>query len=115
MATLNARGHEILDQTPVELPVRVRRPGPSVAELVRAELLRAKAAQLDIVQSDQDILDETSDYTYDGDDATGELLAPSPYEVPVDVPDRLIAPPKTAPSTQTVPDVSQDVPPSPAE
>lgn len=69
----NARGEEILDDTPVEMPLKFRRPPTlqeSIKAMVRGELSRNAMA------SGQESFEEADDFEVEDD----EVLPPSNYE-----------------------------------
>lgn len=104
MSTLNSRGHEVVDPKPFEPVVPVRRPEQSVFDIVRAEIMRARAAADDEITSEDDLLDDMTDFDMPAFD--DGLVGPSPFEIEDDVPDKLPAPSETPKTEETVSDVS---------
>lgn len=100
MSTLNSRGHEVVDPKPFEPVVPVRRPEQSVFDIVRAEVMRARAAADDEITSEDDLLDDMTDFDLPSFD--DGLIGPSPYEIDDDVPDKL---PPASKASETVSDV----------
>lgn len=93
MSTLDSRGYEHFDQTPVEIPVGMSTHRPaSVMDMIRREVMRARLADSDMVpDSEENLLDEgnfedETDFNGDGE------YSPGVYELPEDLPDRLEVP-----------------------
>lgn len=102
MSTLDSRGHEVVDPRPFEPVVPIRRQ-PSIADMVRAEIMRARAAADDEIQTEEDLVEDMTDFDLPSFD--DGLIGPSPYEIDDDVPDKLPAPSKATKTEETVSDV----------
>uniref|UniRef100_A0AAU8B683 Uncharacterized protein n=1 Tax=Dulem virus 91 TaxID=3145802 RepID=A0AAU8B683_9VIRU len=94
MATLNVRGHEVLDPVPFEPTVPVKKPF-DVAEYVRQQILRAKMDVDDEIQNDDDLAEDMTDF--DTEHFPDDLVSASPYEIGDDVPDGYVKTPAEAP------------------
>lgn len=103
MSTLDSRGHEVVDPKPFEPVVPVRRPEQSVFDIVRAEIMRARAAADDEITSEDDLLDDMTDFDMPAFD--DGLVGPSPFEIEDDVPDKLPASSETPKTEETVSNV----------
>ena len=99
MSTLDSRGHEVVDPKPFEPVVPIRRQ-PSVADMVRAEIMRARAAADDEIQTEEDLLEDMTDFDLPSFD--DGLIGPSPYEIDDDVPDKF---PPASKEEKAMPDV----------
>ena len=113
MSTLDSRGHEVVDPVPFEPTVPIRKPY-SVADMVRAEIMRARAAADDEIKDENDLLEDMTDFEHDP--FPDDLIGPSPYEVDDDVPDR-ISPAQASETPEAMSDVSpaETTPQTPAE
>lgn len=96
---LDSRGHEVLDPKPFEPTVPIRRRPESVFDMVRRQALLAQLAADQEIKSEDDLLDDMTDFAEDRDG-----LLDSGYEVPDYVPDKID---KTSSASQRVPDVPQ--------
>ncbi len=85
MSTLNARGHEVVDPKPFEPTVPIRK-SISVSDMVRAEIMRARQAAADEIKTDEDMVEDMTDFDQESFPDDG-LIGPSPYEIPDEVPD----------------------------
>uniref|UniRef100_A0AAU8B9U2 Uncharacterized protein n=1 Tax=Dulem virus 92 TaxID=3145803 RepID=A0AAU8B9U2_9VIRU len=103
MSTLNARGHEVLDTTPLERAVQVKTRS-SVFDMIHAELRRAQLAASEEIKDEEDLYEDQTDFEDDSFFTSGP--EGGPYEVPDDVPDR-IYPPEKKKEEKTVPNVSE--------
>lgn len=82
MGHLDSRGHEVLDNTPVESIVQIPE-RMSVFDMVRQQVL----AMRNEIDNDQEVSDvEEMDFV---DDESGLLPDGGPYAVPDDIPDRI--------------------------
>lgn len=102
MSTLNSRGHEVVDPVPFEPTVPIRK-HLSVADMVRAEIMRARAAADDEIKDENDMVEDMTDFEVDA--FPDDLIGPSPYEIGDDVPDRLEVSHEDAETPQAVLDV----------
>lgn len=107
MATFNKQGEEILDQTPVAIPVRLSRPATmaeQVRNLVRQQLSQYAADQGHETFEDADDFDVGDDYDpsspyeleFDQEDA------PLPSALPEEAPPPSPPPPEGVPSPEGV-------------
>lgn len=111
MSTLDARGHEVVDPKPFEPVVPINRKRVSVSDMVRAEIMRARQAAADEIRSDEDMVEDLTDFA--DDSPSDELIGPSPYEIPEDIPDGPM-PVLTAPEeTPAAPDANVQTPAAP--
>lgn len=103
MAKLTIRGHEVLDQTPVEVPVRIQKP-LSVLDHQRIAMARARMEEEMQIRTDEELARDLFDFTpppeMDG------LPFFTAYTVADEVPDMYNA----APASPEVSEVSQGVP-----
>ena len=100
MSTLDSRGHEVVDPKPFEPVVPIRRQ-PSIADMVRAEIMRARAAADDEIRTEDDLVEDMTDF--DLPSFEDDLIGPSPYEIDDDVPDKLPSAPKEEKAMPDVP------------
>lgn len=103
MSTLNSRGHEVLDTTPLERAVKVKTRS-SVFDMIHAELRRAQMAASEEIRDENDLYEDQTDF----EDESFFTPGPEggPYEVSDDVPDR-IYPPQASEKEKAVSDVPQ--------
>lgn len=87
MASLNSRGHEVVDPKPFEPAVPLHKRAMSVFDLVRQQTMLARLAASEEIKTDDDLLDEEN-FVDDFDN----LNAPSggPAEIPDEYPDLLL-------------------------
>lgn len=87
MSTLDSRGREIVDSTPVELSVGLGQPPRlTLAQQIQRALMLQRIENNDEIRDDFDAAEDRADFG-DPDVGPDDLIGPSPYEVPEDIPD----------------------------
>lgn len=87
MSTLDSRGREVVDSTPFELSVGLGRPPRlTLAQQIQRALMLQRIENNDEIRDDFDVAEDRADFG-DPDVGPDDLIGPSPYEVPEDVPD----------------------------
>lgn len=81
---LNNRGHEMPDPVPFEPSFRVKKPFDMVSH-IRAMMERERLEAADEIRTEDDLLEDASDFEMDTFTAD-DLLVASPYEISEDVP-----------------------------
>nr|DAV66439.1 MAG TPA: hypothetical protein [Microviridae sp.] len=86
MATLNARGHEVLDQTPVEIPLaKLKRQGPSMFDRMMAQLFALRKEEEEELKDEADLMEELNDFSYE--EKNPDLPGSGGYEIDENIPD----------------------------
>lgn len=89
MGALNIRGHEVLDKTPVEIPLANMKKTPSIFERMQAIILQQKKDAEDQIMDEADLAEDLNDFSYENE---SDLFTDNTqYTVPDDVPDRVSA------------------------
>lgn len=90
MINFTSRGHEIVSSIPVELSVGCGQPPrETIADKLRRMLYHEKMYEEDTIQDEADLMEDLNDFSDDEGDVN--LLGPSGYEIPDDVPDAFSA------------------------
>lgn len=89
MGTLNIRGHEVLDKTPVEIPLANMKKTPSIFERMQAIILQQKKDAEDVIQDEADLAEDLNDFSYENE--SDLFTDDTRYTVPDDIPDRVSA------------------------
>lgn len=89
MGILNPRGHEVLDTTPIEIPLCKRQASLSIFERMQQQILLMKKEQEDVIVDDADMAEDLNDFSYE--DESMLFVEDTPYTVPDDVSDRVSA------------------------
>lgn len=89
MGTLNIRGHEVLDTTPIEIPlVNVKRT-PSIFERMQMLIMQQQKDAEDAIRDEADMMEDLNDFSYE--DESSLFTENTKYTVPDDVPDYVSA------------------------
>lgn len=90
MATLDSRGHEVVSSVPFEPGVRLGKPPRETLEQqIRRMLMIQKMEAEDAIKDEADFMEDLNDFS--DPSISDDILMPSPYEVPEDVPDAFSA------------------------
>lgn len=86
MIKFSSRGHEIVSSVPFEPGVRLGQPPrESLADKIRRMVYHEQMDAQDTIKDEADMMEDLQDFS--DDEADQNLLGPSSYEVPDDVPD----------------------------
>lgn len=86
MASLNIRGHEVLDQTPVEIPLaKLKRQGPSMFDRMMAQIFYLRKEAEEELKDEADLAEDLNDFSYE--ESNPDLPGSSGYEIDENVPD----------------------------
>lgn len=89
MGTLNIRGHEVLDTTPIEIPLANMKRTPSIFERMQAIIMQQQKDAEDVVRDEADMMEDLNDFSYE--DESSLFTDDTKYTVPDDVPDYVSA------------------------
>jgi len=89
MGNLNARGHEVLDTTPIEIPLAGLKRTPTIFERMQAIILQQKKDAEDQIVDEADLAEDLNDFSYENE--SDLFTDDTRYTVPDDVPDRVSA------------------------
>lgn len=90
MAKLNSRGHEVVSSVPFEPGVRLGRPPrESLDQQIRRMVMLQQMEKEDTIKDEADLMEDLNDFS--DPSISDDLLGPSQYEVPEDVPDSFSA------------------------
>lgn len=90
MIKFTSRGHEIVSSEPVELSVRLNQPPrDTIEDRIRRMVMRERMDDADTIRDEADMMEDL--YDFGQDELDTDLLGPSSYEVPEDVPDAFSA------------------------
>ena len=85
MPILDIRGYEVLDTTPVEIPLASFHRPLSMFERMQHQLLLMKKEQEDVIVDEADLQEDLNDFSWENE--TGLFSENTPYTVPDDVSD----------------------------
>lgn len=89
MGRLNIRGHEVLDTTPIEIPLAGLKRTPTIFERMQAIILQQKKDAEDQIMDEADMAEDLNDFSYENE---SDLFSDDTrYTVPDDIPDRVSA------------------------
>ena len=89
MGTLNIRGHEVLDTTPIEIPLANIKRTPSIFERMQMLIMQQQKDAEDVVRDEADMMEDLNDFSYE--DESSLFTDDTKYTVPDDVPDYVSA------------------------
>lgn len=89
MGTLNIRGHEVLDTTPIEIPLSNMKRTPSIFERMQAIIMQQQKDAEDAIRDEADMMEDLNDFSYE--DESSLFTDDTKYTVPDDVPDYVSA------------------------
>ena len=89
MGRLNIRGHEVLDTTPIEIPLAGLKRTPTIFERMQAIILQQKKDAEDQIVDEADLAENLNDFSYENE--SDLFTDDTRYTVPDDVPDRVSA------------------------
>lgn len=89
MGTLNIRGHEVLDTTPIEIPLVNMKRTPSIFERMQAMIMQQQKDAEDAIRDEADIMEDLNDFSYE--DESSLFTEDTKYTVLDDVPDYVSA------------------------
>ncbi|WP_302553330.1 hypothetical protein [uncultured Bilophila sp.] len=89
MGTLNIRGHEVLDTTPIEIPLANMKRTPSIFERMQMLIMQQQKDAEDVVRDEADVMEDLNDFSYE--DESSLFTEETKYTVPDDVPDYVSA------------------------
>ena len=89
MGTLNIRGHEVLDITPIEIPLANMKRTPSIFERMQAIIMQQQKDAEDAIRDDADLAEDLNDFSYE--DESSLFTDETQYTVADDVPDYVSA------------------------
>jgi hypothetical protein len=90
MAKLNSRGHEVVSSVPFEPSVRLGRPPrETLDQQIRRMVMLQQMEKEDVIKDEADLMEDLNDFS--DPSISDDLLGPSQYEVPEDVPDTFSA------------------------
>lgn len=89
MGTLNIRGHEVLDTTPIEIPLANMKRTPSIFERMQAIIMQQQKDAEDAIRDEADMMEDLNDFSYE--DESSLFTDETQYTVADDVPDYVSA------------------------
>ena len=89
MGTLNIRGHEVLDTTPIEIPLANMKRTPSIFERMQAIIMQQQKDAEDAIRDEADLAEDLNDFSYE--DESSLFTDETQYTVADDVPDYVSA------------------------
>lgn len=89
MGTLNIRGHEVLDTTPIEIPLANMKRTPSIFERMQAIIMQQQKDAEDAIRDEADMMEDLNDFSYEDESAL--FTEDTKYTVPDDVSDYVSA------------------------
>ena len=89
MGTLNIRGHEVLDTTPIEIPLANMKRTPSIFERMQMLIMQQQKDAEDVVRDEADMMEDLNDFSYE--DESSLFTEETKYTVPDDVSDYVSA------------------------
>lgn len=87
--SLDMRGREVLDNTPIEIPLANMKRTPSIFERMRAIILQQQKDAEDVVRDEADMMEDLNDFSYE--DESSLFTEETKYTVPDNVPDYVSA------------------------
>ena len=89
MGTLNIRGHEVLDTTPIEIPLANIKRTPSIFERMQMLIMQQQKDAEDAIRDEADMMEDLNDFSYE--DESSLFTEDTKYTVPDDVSDYVSA------------------------
>ena len=89
MGTLNIRGHEVLDITPIEIPLANIKRTPSIFERMQMLIMQQQKDAEDAIRDEADMMEDLNDFSYE--DESSLFTEDTKYTVPDDVSDYVSA------------------------
>lgn len=89
MGTLNIRGYEVLDTTPIEIPLANMKRTPSIFERMQMLIMQQQKDAEDVVRDEADMMEDLNDFSYE--DESSLFTEETKYTVPDDVSDYVSA------------------------
>lgn len=89
MGTLNIRGHEVLDTTPIEIPLANMKRTPSIFERMQAIIMQQQKDAEDAIRDEADLTEDLNDFSYENE--SDLFIENTQYTVPDDVSDYVSA------------------------
>lgn len=89
MGTLNIRGHEVLDTTPIEIPLVNMRRTPSIFERMQMFIMQQQKDADDTIRDEADMMEDLNDFSYENESSL--FTEKTKYTVPDDVSDYVSA------------------------
>lgn len=89
MGTLNIRGHEVLDTTPIEIPLANIKRTPSIFERMQMLIMQQQKDAEDAIHDEADMMEDLNDFSYE--DESSLFTEDTKYTVPDDVSDYVSA------------------------
>lgn len=89
MGTLNIRGHEVLDTTPIEIPLSNMKRTPSIFERMQAIIMQQQKDAEDAIRDEADLAEDLNDFSYE--DESSLFTDETQYTVADDIPDYVSA------------------------
>lgn len=87
--SLDMRGREVLDNTPIEIPLVNMKRTPSIFERMRAIILQQQKDAEDVIVDEADLAEDLNDFSYENE--SDLFTENTQYTVPDDVPDYVSA------------------------
>ena len=87
--SLDMRGREVLDNTPVEIPLANMKRTPSIFERMQMLIMQQQKDAEDVVRDEADMMEDLNDFSYE--DESSLFTEETKYTVPDSVPDYVSA------------------------
>ena len=87
--SLDMRGREVLDNTPVEIPLANMKRTPSIFERMQMLIMQQQKDAEDVVRDEADMMEDLNDFSYE--DESSLFTEETKYTVPDNVPDYVSA------------------------
>lgn len=87
--SLDMRGREVLDNTPIEIPLANMKRTPSIFERMQMLIMQQQKDAEDVVRDEADMMEDLNDFSYE--DESSLFTDDTKYTVPDDVPDYVSA------------------------
>lgn len=87
--SLDMRGREVLDNTPVEIPLVNMKRTPSIFERMQMLIMQQQKDAEDVVRDEADMMEDLNDFSYE--DESSLFTEETKYTVPDSVPDYVSA------------------------
>ena len=87
--SLDMRGREVLDNTPIEIPLANMKRTPSIFERMRAIILQQQKDAEDVIVDEADLAEDLNDFSYENE--SDLFTENTQYTVPDDVSDYVSA------------------------
>ncbi len=87
--SLDMRGREVLDNTPIEIPLANMKRTPSIFERMQMLIMQQQKDAEDVVRDEADMMEDLNDFSYE--DESSLFTEETKYTVPDNVPDYVSA------------------------